>query len=161
MTKAFVPNGDNQQFLRAAFGQFATGVTVVATQTTKGPVGITANSFSSVSLDPALMLWSIDKHSDRYDAFAKAAQFSVQMLRDDQQQIANDFADRANAFDSAWTMTEPPKLLSALTVLECQQTATHDAGDHLLIIGRVVHAHLRDGDPLVFAKSRFGHFSNG
>lgn len=163
MTDTFVPNAENQRLFRSALGQFATGVAVVATRTKDQPIGMTINSFSSVSLDPPLMLWSLGKESDRYDVFSAAEQFTVQMLREDQRNLANRFAERGDAFDGDWVdgALRTPILPTALAVLECKRVARHDAGDHLIIIGQVVRAHMRDGAPLVFAKGSFGQFSTG
>lgn len=147
--------------LRDAFGTFATGVTVVTAQGPKGPVGMTANSFSSVSLDPPLVLWSPAKSSQRFGAFAKAEQYAIHVLAADQRELALHFARNGQGFetfpDTEFTVSGVPILTGCLAVFECQTYAVHDAGDHALVLGRVQRARHRSGPALVF---RAGQFEN-
>lgn len=161
MTKSFVPSVENQRAFRTALGSFATGVTVVSTQTDTGPVGMTVNSFSSVSLDPPLILWSLAKDSDRYEAFRSAEQVSIQILRHDQTDLAMAFAERADAFDAHWQTGTygAPVLSDCLCTMQYKTAARHDAGDHVILIGKVLQVDMRDGAPLVFAGGGFGSFS--
>ena len=89
---AYTDPAIDQQDLRAALSQFATGVTIITCSTDDGPVGMTANSFNSVSLDPALVLWSISKTSRRYDYFATAKRFAIHVLDADQANLCMAFS---------------------------------------------------------------------
>lgn len=160
MGQSFIPTVENQRALRDAFGCFATGVTVITTITENGPIGITANSFSSVSLDPPLISWCPSKTSDRLAAFQENVSFAVHILRDDQADLALAFADEGAPFDDRWQRSDQnvPILDDCLCRLECKRIATHDAGDHLIMIGEVQRAQFTDGSPLVFGRSGFGTF---
>ena len=101
----FIPLPDATVELRRAFGRFGTGVTIVTVQTANGPLGMTANSFSSVSLDPPLVQWSPALSSKRHDAFTNAAQFAVHILGSGQRALADAFAVSGDAFDQFdWTV---------------------------------------------------------
>ncbi len=158
----FVPDSGNTRLFRDALGQFATGVTVITAQADKGPIGMTANSFSSVSLTPPLVLWSPAKTSDRYPHFVKAKHFAIHVLRDDQAALAQDFANSGTCFDHGnWTRNAQnvPILNSCLAHFECRLVARHDAGDHDILIGHVDTASIGDGAPLLFCKGQFGQYS--
>jgi flavin reductase (DIM6/NTAB) family NADH-FMN oxidoreductase RutF len=160
--KREVPSLENKRLYRDALGKFATGVTVVTARTDKGPVGMTANSFASVSLDPALVLWSVDKSSGRYEVFRDAKHFAIHILREDQSELALDFAKNADAFSNCeWRDNEHgvPLLRHSLTRFECDLETTHDGGDHTIIIGRVTGFSKQDGNSLIFASGKFGAFS--
>jgi flavin reductase (DIM6/NTAB) family NADH-FMN oxidoreductase RutF len=90
--ETFQPSPDTQRALRTALGSFGTGVTVITTPTAKGPCAITVNSFASVSLDPAMVLWSVDKASDRRTAFAEARYSAIHVLAQGQDGLARNFA---------------------------------------------------------------------
>ncbi|WP_299560770.1 flavin reductase family protein [uncultured Sulfitobacter sp.] len=160
---SFIPDTDNTDDLRRAFGQFGTGVTLVTTQTAVGPLGMTANSFSSVSLDPALVLWSAACSSKRHDIFAEATQFCIHILGSDQIDIANHFALRGDGFDEHDWVAGPngaPTMRGCLATFHCDTHAIYPAGDHSIIVGKVtqaaVHSTQRDG--LMFDRGRFGRF---
>lgn len=158
---AFAPT--DGKALRNAFGRFGTGVTVITTQTSDGPLGITANSFTSVSLDPPLVLWSAALRSLRHDAFAQAAQFCIHILAQDQEPLALHFASQGHDFDGIDWRVGPdgaPQLGGCLAALHCTPYAVHPAGDHSLILGHVKHAAARAGDGagLLFDQGRFGTF---
>lgn len=130
--------------LRAAFGQFLTGVTVVTTLDAAGePSGFTANSFSSLSLDPPLLLFSVGKDSNTFDDFATDNGFVVHVLAADQQDLAIRFAAKgrgADRFDGVrWSpgLSELPVLAEALATFECSREGTHEGGDHLILVGRI------------------------
>ncbi len=93
------PGPENTREFREALGRFSTGVTVVTTQTSTGPIGITVNSFSSVSLDPPLIMWCVAKSSGRYPAFEAAERFAVHVLGHEHRDIAAGFAKSATAFE--------------------------------------------------------------
>ncbi len=159
----FVPGQDDSRAFRDALGRFATGVTVITTMTDKGPIGITANSFASVSLDPPLVLWSPARTSRRFAAFAEAQRFAIHVLAADQPDVCNRFAKDGYDFDGLdWVSgaAETPLIRNCLARFECTQHATHDGGDHLIIIGRVEAAEFCDGEPLLFSRGAFGRFTD-
>jgi len=161
-SKSFVPTPDDTRPLRDAFSRFATGVTVVTVDSTDGPIGMTANSFSSVSLDPALVLWSPSIKSSRYDHFARAKHFAIHILADDQGDACNGFAKSANAFDLVdYRRNEHnvPVIQNCLARFECETTAIHPAGDHAIVIGQILSAEMRDGDALTFFAGKLGSFA--
>src|SRR5476649_1964086 len=117
---------------RAALGCFPTGVAVVTAGMDTAHMGITVNSFTSVSLDPPLVLWCLDKKSDRYHAFTSAKCYVVSILGTDHQDVSSRLAKQGNHSieDIALNGTEigPPALADALAVFECKAEAVHDAG---------------------------------
>lgn len=158
----FRPSPDHQRDLRHAFGSFATGVTVITTQSAAGPVGVTANSFSSVSLDPALALWCIDKASDRLDVFTQAERYAIHVLSDQQESLSNGFARDAGFFEHTdWHPGADgvPALPGALARFDCRLTATHDAGDHVILVGEILEVETLPGLPLLFAAGGYGRLS--
>lgn len=160
--RPFTPSPDTARDFRDALGRFATGVTVITTQTADGPLGITANSFASVSLDPALVLWSPAKSSRRFPAFEAAERYAIHVLADDQAHVCNGFVKDGSAFDKLdWHAAEDgtPLIDGCLARFECTRHAIHDGGDHAIIVGHVHRASLGDGAPLLFAKGRYGHFA--
>lgn len=157
----FVPGPGNQRQLRDAFGAFATGVTVVTAQSGQGPLGMTANSFSSLSMDPPLILWSPARKSLRFAAFTETTHFAVHVLSDQQAEIAGHFARQGHdfsAFDTENTISGVPILSGCLAVFECQTEAIHDGGDHAIVVGRVQGVQRTIGLPLVFSAGQFGSF---
>lgn len=150
--------------LRSAFGRFGTGVTVITTQTPDGPLGMTANSFSSVSLDPPLVLWSAALRSKRHDAFAGAQAYCIHVLGEDQQALALHFASQGHDFTGFdWSVgpNGAPEFKSCLAAFHCDQFAVHPAGDHSMIVGQVMHAAEKPGSGagLLFDQGRFGTFA--
>jgi flavin reductase (DIM6/NTAB) family NADH-FMN oxidoreductase RutF len=143
--------------LRDALGRFATGVTVVTTMTPEGPLGITANSFASLSLDPPLVLWSPARTSSRFAAFEAASHFTVHVLAEDQEALARRFA-RSGAFDRlafARGLGEAPLLDGCAARLECRHAARFDGGDHLICVGEVLRLSHEDRAPLVFHRGGY------
>ncbi len=150
--------------LRSAFGRFGTGVTVITTQSDEGPMGMTANSFSSVSLDPPLVLWSAALRSKRHDVFARAATYCIHVLSTDQEAMALHFAGQGHDFSKFDWSVGPggaPQLAGCLAAFHCRLSAVHPAGDHSIILGEVSHAAERSGDGagLLFDQGRFGVFT--
>ena len=142
--------------LRRALGTFATGVTIVTARDADGrPVGMTANSFNSVSLEPPLVLWSVDRSARSAAAFRAATHFAVHVLEEGQADLSNRFArkgdDKFAGLD--WREGEGgvPLLSGALAVFECRTQAVHEGGDHEIIVGEVDRFEAHDGDGLVFA----------
>lgn len=150
---------DTKEF-RRALGNFATGVTVMTAQNSQGEqVGMTANSFNSVSLDPALILWSIDKHSASYRVFAEATHFAVNVLSATQIELSNHFARRSAdkfigiAFELG--LGQAPLLAHCSATFECEKYAVHDGGDHWIIVGRVLRFADYGRAPLVFHQGAY------
>ena len=127
--------------LREAFGAFATGVAIVTAEGWQGPVGITVNSFTSVSLDPPLLLFCIDRRNRNLPVFERAERFAVNVLHDGHEPLSTTFArPHLDGFaHPAWTQGELslPVLQDALAVFECRRHEVYDAGDHRIFIGRV------------------------
>jgi flavin reductase (DIM6/NTAB) family NADH-FMN oxidoreductase RutF len=148
------------QALRQALGRFATGVTIVSCLDGQGqPVGLTANSFSALSLDPPLVLWSLRLGSPSLPAFAAARRFAVNVLAESQVDLSRRFASaQADKFaEGLWShgLDGVPVLAGALAVFECEAWAQQAAGDHQLFIGRVAQLADLGGPPLVF---QGGHY---
>jgi len=153
-----------QRELRDAFGLFATGVTVVTAVRPDGePVGVTANSFTSVSLEPPLLLWCLAGGSSGVPAFAPGADFAVHVLSHHQLEMALHFARRMHdkfEVDLHWrSKPHPPHLAEALCRFDCRVHAVHEGGDHLIIVGEVLAIVRSPGKPLAFHSGRFGSFS--
>jgi flavin reductase (DIM6/NTAB) family NADH-FMN oxidoreductase RutF len=146
---------------RAALGQFATGVTIVTACDDEGKlVGLTANSFNSVSLSPPLVLWSLTRHSTSMPGFLSAQHYAINVLAADQRPLAERFARKGiDRFDGApWRpgLTGAPVIDGAVAVFECAHSSQHDAGDHVIFVAKVLHCRRRIGaTPLVFHGGRF------
>lgn len=153
----------NANGFRGALGSFVTGITVVTTQSEQGPVAIVANSFASVSLDPPLVLWSPAKSSRRFPYFAGAPRFAIHVLAADQRDVCTAIVGSMTAISDIPMQRSPcgmPIIDGALATFECDLEATHDAGDHVIVLGRVTKANHRAGDPLVFHGGRYGQFQH-
>lgn len=158
---SFDPSTDADSF-RGALGSFVTGITVVTADSPAGPVAIVANSFASVSLDPPLVLWSPAKSSKRFADFSSAQRYVINVLGADQRDICAAIVKSKAAIADVPTKTSRwglPMIEGALATFECDLEATHDAGDHLIIVGRVTQAHHEPGRPLVFHSGRYGTFA--
>lgn len=158
----FAPEAENHRAYRNALGSFTTGVTVVTAMSADGPIGMTVNSFASVSLDPPLVLWSPAKNSSKHDAFSGARYFAIHVLGADQDHLSSAFTRGGAAFDGLRVEINPhgvPVLPGTLSRFECGQQALHDAGDHTIIIGKVLRVAHRQGEPLCFSGGRFGRFA--
>ena len=146
--------------LRNAFGAFATGVTVVTTRQPDGtPRGFTANSFTSVSLDPPLLLVCLAKTAHSADTFANAPHFAVNILAEDQKAVSGLFASRApdKFAQCAWTPgpADMPLIEGSLAQFTCANHQLVDAGDHLVLIGRVDHFATAEGQPLGYFRGNY------
>jgi len=149
----------SERELRDALGRFATGVTVVTTMTPAGPLGITANSFASVSLRPPLVLWSPARKSQRFPAFEAAGHFAIHVLSAGQQALAERFAA---PLAKGWgeTAFEPglggvPLLAGCAARFECRHEARYEGGDHLIVVGEVLRLCENDRPPLLFYRGRY------
>ncbi|MCA1775485.1 MAG: flavin reductase family protein [Paracoccaceae bacterium] len=157
----FDPSADAASF-RGALGSFVTGVTVVTTDSADGPVAIVANSFASVSLDPPLVLWSPAKSSHRFDYFAKCRRFAINVMATDQRDICAAIIESKSAIAKVphhLSHCGMPLIDGALATFECSLHATHDAGDHVIVVGEVTKAHHRDGTPLIFHAGTYGEYT--
>jgi len=150
---------DSKAF-RRALGNFATGVTIMTAKNAGGQkVGVTANSFNSVSLDPPLILWSIDKRSSSYEVFAEASHFAVNILSADQIEISNKFArskdDKYANVDFELGAGQAPILKECSAVFECERFNIVEGGDHWIIIGRVVNFQDNGRSPLLYHQGAY------
>ena len=154
------PNFSKAEF-RAALGMFATGVTIVTARSSTGElVGLTANSFNSVSLDPPLILWSVKRSSNSMPAFEACSSFAVNVLSGEQRLLAERFAskavDRFNGVEWRVGAGGSPLLEGAASVFECRVRSRYPEGDHVIYVGEVQHCSRRLGAaPLVFWGGRF------
>lgn len=153
-------NADQRQALRSAFGRFATGVTIVTCLDAEGrSVGLTANSFSALSLDPPMALWSLRLNSVSLAAFAASEYFAVNVLSEAQVDLSRRFASSVSDkfAQGGWSpgLGQAPVLAGAAAVFECALKQQQDVGDHRLFIGEV-HRHSESSiSPLLF---RGGHY---
>ncbi|MCG6641292.1 p-hydroxyphenylacetate 3-hydroxylase reductase component [Acinetobacter baumannii] len=150
---------DPLQF-RRALGNFATGVTIVTAQNAQGEkVGVTANSFNSVSLDPPLILWSIDKKSSSFPVFEQATHFAVNILSGSQIDLSNKFSRRnIDKFEGTnYQEGEGASLLleNCSAIFECERHQVIEGGDHWIIIGKVVNFHDQGRSPLVYHQGAY------
>lgn len=162
MTTTFIPSPENGRAYRDALGCFATGVTVVTVASPDGPVGMTVNSFSSISLDPPLVLWSPAKNSQRFQYFDTAQYFSIHVLNDTQKDLALTFARNSDGFSGLdWHNNDQgvPVFDKCLVRFDCARHTAHDGGDHMILVGKVELTSVFDGTPLVFATGGYGGFS--
>lgn len=151
----------NSRELRDAFGTFATGVTVVTAVRPDGePVGATANSFTSASLDPPLVLWCLSSQSTSLPAFAPGSVFAIHVLGHEQRDLAIHFARRGwEKFDVDFHWRRepgPPHIAGALCRLDCRVHTIQPGGDHWIIVGEVLSVTRCEGAPLIFHAGRFG-----
>ncbi len=149
--------------LRRAFGNFATGVTIVTTLDANGvPCGFTANSFTSVSIDPPLLLVSIAKAAYGCGVFTAASGFAVNILARDQRELSNRFAAAgADKFDAlSWQTRESgsPVIDGVVAWFDCEQFEQVDAGDHIILIGRVLDYAHNTHSPLGFCRGAYVSF---
>ncbi len=162
---ATLPISDEQKgWLRSMMGRFATGVTVVAAR--RGPLlaGMTANAISSISIDPPLMMASLNRKSDTHEAIIESHSFAVSVLGADQQPLADCFAKpvteaKLRRFcDAPWHEAETgsPILDGVIAYFDCRLVAQHDGGDHTIFIGEIVAAGFEeDAEPLLYYASRY------
>lgn len=145
---------------RSVLGHFATGITVITAMDGDEPVGIAANSFTSVSLDPPLVLFCAAKTSSTWPRIQRAGHFCVNVLDEHQEPISRLFAQKgADRFGQIkWERGERgPILHDVHAYLDCTIEAEHDAGDHVIVVGRVQQLGLdADAGPLLFYQGRYG-----
>lgn len=151
----------NSDRFKQVMGNYPTGVTIVTTADEHGtPFGMTVNSFASVSLEPSLILWSIDKRANSYDVFTQTKRFAVHILASDQADLAVRFAtkgiDRFALSKWEWSAYRLPILSDVAGVLQCQTYQTIEAGDHMILIGEVIAIEDYGKKPLLYHKRTFG-----
>jgi flavin reductase (DIM6/NTAB) family NADH-FMN oxidoreductase RutF len=153
---------------RQAMGQFATGVTVVTVEREPGRVfGMTANSFTSVSLHPMLILVCVDKRAKILPLLHKKKHFGVSVLKQHQQAVSEYFAqseqnpeaEQRLALHYRWTPSGVPVLEGTSLQLSCTVVAEHAAGDHTIIVARVDDAEIPGGEPLLFFRGEYRHIA--
>lgn len=153
------PDFDPRDF-RNALGQFATGVTIVTTRTPEGePIGLTANSFSSVSLAPPLVLWSLSLRSPNLVNFLQAGHFAINVLARDQIDLSQRFSKPVpKKFDGVahrFGESGSPLLEGSAAYFECRTEARHYSGDHVIFIGHVLHYGHADREALGYHRGRY------
>ncbi|QTO52424.1 flavin reductase family protein [Burkholderia latens] len=152
--------------LRAAFGQFPTGVTVITTRSQDGrKVGLTANSFSSLSLDPPLVLWSLRKVAPSRPDFVAATHFAINILAHDQIELSRRFATpSADKFDGVPHVDADaggvPRLDGSSARFVCRNVGHYEGGDHLLFIGEIEQFDMFGRAPLVFHAGQYRAISD-
>lgn len=147
---------------RKALGTFATGVTIITTRAADGtPMGLTANSFNSVSLNPPLVLWSLANTSMSLAAFRAAPYWAVHVLATDQEELSARFARRGEAKFSGLELEEGvggvPLLQGCSARFQCRTAFQYEGGDHVIFLGEVLAFDRRDAAPLVFHGGRYAH----
>lgn len=150
----------NSKQLRGVLGCFATGVTVVTATYESTPVGMTVNSFTSVSLEPPLVLWCLDKDANSFEIFSSTRFYNIQILSEPQQALSDRFAnpdsDKFNGISWRPDQRGVPYLKNCKATLHCSQHALHDAGDHIIIVGRVEEiSAVSEDNPLIFAQGKY------
>ncbi len=156
-----LPHGPSPEMLKRAFGSFATGVAVIGVRCADGElVGMTVNSLTSVSMDPPLVLFCPATSLAAYQAYAEAEHFTVSILAEGSETVSNHFAksgiDKWGTMAHSLGASGAPYLESAVGVMECSVVGRHPAGDHLIVLGRVLRLKVSTSDePLVFFRSRY------
>ncbi len=146
--------------LKNAFGRFATGVAVAACANTRGGyTAITVNSFTSVSLEPPLVLWCLEKKASSFGDFIGAPSYSVSILNDRQQAVSERFArhnpEPLQPHEYELWLTGAPVLSERLAGFDCRVVDRHRSGDHVILVGEVVQFASSDGAPLMYFASRY------
>ena len=146
--------------LRHALGRFATGVTVVTTCCADGKLeGLTVNSFSSVSLDPPLVLWSLHQDAPSLPSFLNSGRFAINVLGAHQRAFSQHFSrparEKFEGIEYEHGVGRCPLLPDCVANFECRTETTINGGDHVIFIGRIERASYRDGHPLIFSAGRY------
>ena len=152
--------GFNPRELRSALGAFATGVTIITTRSRTGQLtGMTANSFTSVSLNPPLVLWSSSLYAQSLAAFQESSHFVVNILAHDQIELSNRFAksheDKFADVDHIIPECGAPVLIGSAAHFECRNEFRHYGGDHIIFIGHVERFAYTDKPTLLFCRGKY------
>lgn len=145
--------------LRNCLGHFATGVTVVSCEHEGRPHGATVNAFTAVSLNPPLVMVSLDRRT-KASRLLGHRPYTINVLRERQDRLARHFAGQTTVSSIEWVLStsdHPPRLAGSLAYFECRPWQTYDGGDHQLMLGEVLDFQYQGGDPLVFYRGRFRH----
>jgi 3-hydroxy-9,10-secoandrosta-1,3,5(10)-triene-9,17-dione monooxygenase reductase component len=158
------PTGFDTRTLRDALGAFATGVTIVTTRNPDGDdVGLTANSFSSVSLNPPMVLWSLARTSSSIEAFRNATHFAVHILAAGQEPLSTRFAtkgiDKFAGVEVERGPNDVPMMRDCTARFACRTAFQHEGGDHVIFVGEILDFMHSDRAPLVFHGGRYGMLS--
>ncbi|HEY6698106.1 MAG TPA: flavin reductase family protein [Acidimicrobiales bacterium] len=151
---------------RQVLGHFPTGVTVVTASTDEGPVGLCVGSFTSVSLHPPLVAFCAGDSSTSYPRIEAAGHFCVNILAEEQEEVARVFADKGDDKFAGigWrpsVVTGAPVINDVLAWIDCRIEAIHEAGDHWIVVGRALDLEIgHEGGPLVFFRGGFGRYSS-
>lgn len=151
----------DQRDFRNALGRFATGITVITTVGPDGkPVGLTANSFSAVSLDPPLILWCLGRSATSMPAFQQCSHFAVNVLETGQRALSHRFAtpavDKFTGLNWRAGRGGAPVLPGCLACFECRTVKRYDGGDHVIFLGKVERYCHSNGSPLLFNAGKYG-----
>ncbi|MBO6757600.1 MAG: flavin reductase family protein [Roseibium sp.] len=150
----------NALSLRRALGRFTTGICVAATRNISGaPVGLTINSFNSVSLNPPLVLWSIGRGTASHADFERSDRFAISVLASTQKTISDRFARPGDKFaDVDWGEGRfgSPVIAGAIAVFECRTAFRYEGGDHLILVGAVEGHRTAPGKPLLYVDGQYG-----
>jgi 3-hydroxy-9,10-secoandrosta-1,3,5(10)-triene-9,17-dione monooxygenase reductase component len=151
---------DEAEF-RRVLGQFATGVTLITAMDGDEPAGVAANSFTSVSLDPPLVLFCVGRTSSTWPRIERARRFAVNILGEHQEELSRLFAtkgaDRFGAVEWHVGVGGSPVLHDCIAYLDCEFWAEYDGGDHIIVVGRVLDLGItHEAGPLLFFQGRYG-----
>jgi flavin reductase (DIM6/NTAB) family NADH-FMN oxidoreductase RutF len=154
------PDPTQHRELRTALGRHATGVAIATTTDSHDdPVGLTVNSFTSLSLDPPLVLWCLRRSSASLPTFTAADYFAINLLAANQHHLAQQFAavvhDRFAAVPCKRHPHGPPLLAGTIGTFICQRSQLIQGGDHVIIIGRITDYHMSPGTPLLFIDGKY------
>lgn len=148
-------------------GNYPTGVTIVTTSDTEGNhCGLTVNSFASVSIDPLMVLWCLDKRSSSLKTFSNSSKFAVHILSQDQEELCWAFAGKdSERFSKAnWCLSKDnlPILSGSLGVMECKMIHQIEAGDHYVFIGEIINLDVnKDKEPMLYFRRNVGSIPDG
>lgn len=151
---------------RTVLGHFATGVTIITAMDGDEPIGVSANSFTSVSLDPPLVLFCAAKASTTWPRIEAAGKFTVNILNEHQEDVCRVFAtkgaDRFSRIGWRSSANGQPILHDSLAYIDCEMQEQHDAGDHIIVVGRVQELGVLSSDegPLLFYRGGYGKFAS-
>ena len=157
---AQTPQFSTREF-RDALGMFATGVTIITARSAQGElIGLTANSFNSVSLSPPLVLWSLSRSAASLPVLAQGSHYAINILAADQKTLAERFAtkgiDRWAGVDHSAGISNAPVLTGSVATFECFNRSRYEEGDHVIFVGEVEHCSHRTGTPpLLYHGGRF------
>ncbi|HZG70864.1 MAG TPA: flavin reductase family protein [Chondromyces sp.] len=159
-------NQESGDVFKQIMGSYPTGVTIITTTDEKGnPVGLTVNSFASVSLDPLLVLWCLDRRSTSLDTFKKSAGFAVHVLAADQHELCWAFAGKdPDRFSKAnWSVSNNnvPIISGSLGVMECKTVQMIDAGDHIIFVGQIIDINKQEKEPMLYFRRNVGLIPSG